>query len=84
VALLRPVARLARRKELTLYDEKQKHDIAQSGLAAWLISIPVMILISVLNFDSNDSATAILWFPFYLFSTLLVFSVSLLERYKKG
>jgi hypothetical protein len=78
------VARLAKRKILSLYDEKQKQDIAQSGLATWLISIPVMILVSVVNFGNNDSVTVILWFPFYLFSTLLIFSVMLLVKFIKG
>jgi hypothetical protein len=78
------VVRLTQRKILSLYDEKQKQDIAQSGLATWLISIPVMILVSLLNFGSNDSVTVVLWFPFYLFSTILIFSVFLLVKFIKG
>ncbi len=78
------VVRLAKRKILSLYDEKQKQDIAQSGLATWLISIPLMILVTVATSGSNDSVTVILWFPFYLFSTVLVFSVLLLVRFLKS
>lgn len=77
------IIRLAGRSEMTLFDEKIRQDIAQSGLIAWLVSIPVMALIFVSDFGKTPSATMLMWFPFYLFSTLLVFSVSLLERFKR-
>lgn len=77
------IIRLAGRSEMTVFDEKIRQDIAQSGLTAWLVSIPVMVLIFVSGFGKTPSATMLMWFPFYLFSTLLVFSVSLLEKYKK-
>lgn len=77
------IIRLAGRAEMTLFDEKVRQDIAQAGLTAWLVSIAVMVLIFFSSFGKTSSATMFMWFPFYLFSTLLVFSVSLLERYKK-
>jgi len=77
------IIRLAGRAEMTLFDEKVRQDIAQSVLTAWLVSIPVMVLIFVSDLGKTFSVTTFMWFPFYLFSTLLVFSVSLLERYKK-
>ncbi len=77
------IIRLAGKSEMTLFDEKVRQDIAQAGLTAWLVSIPVMVLIFVSDFGKTPSATMLMWFPFYLFSTLLVFSVSLLERFKK-
>ncbi len=77
------IIRLAGRSEMTVFDEKIRQDIAQSGLTAWLVSIPVMVLIFVSGFGKTPSATMLMWFPFYLFSTLLIFSVSLLERFKK-
>jgi len=77
------IIRLTGKAEMTLFDEKVRHDIAHSGLIAWLVSIAVMVLIFVVHFGKAPSATMFMWFPFYLFSTLLVFSVSLLERYKK-
>lgn len=77
------IIRLAGRSEMTMFDEKIRQDIAQSGLIAWLVSIPVMALVFVSDFGKTPSATMLMWFPFYLFSTLLVFSVSLLERFKR-
>lgn len=78
------IVRLSRRSELTLYDEKQKQDFASSGMTAWLSSIPVMILILIVSLSQPSSPTVFLWFPFYLFFTLLVFSASLLLKFKKG
>jgi hypothetical protein len=77
------LVRLRHRTQLTVYDEKQKHDIAFSGLTAWLVSIPVMASLFIINFGKAASATVFLWLPFYLFITLLVFSLSLLLRFKK-
>ncbi|MBE0675603.1 MAG: hypothetical protein IH591_13160, partial [Bacteroidales bacterium] len=37
------IIRLAGRREMTLFDEKIRHDIAHSGLTAWLVSIAVMV-----------------------------------------
>ena len=78
------LVRLARNAEATLYDEKQEQDLARSGLNALLVSIPVMAVIFILNYRSEGSATGFLWLPYYLFSTLFVFSLSLLLRYKRG
>lgn len=78
------IIRLSRRSELTVYDEKQKQDFASSGLTAWLASIPVMIVILIISLGQASSPTVFLWFPFYIFFTLLVFSASLLLKYKKG
>ncbi|MRR20066.1 hypothetical protein EG827_07715 [bacterium] len=78
------LVRLARKGDRTLYDEKQKQDLALSGLSAWLVSIPVMVVIFLFNCGNEDSATGFLWLPYYLFSTLFIFSVSLLKRFKKG
>lgn len=78
------IVRLSRRSELTLYDEKQKQDFASSGMTAWLSSIPVMILILAVSLRQPSSPVVFLWFPFYLFFTLLVFSASLLLKFKKG
>ena len=78
------IVRLSRRSELTLYDEKQKQDFAASGMTAWLVSIPVMIAILGVSLGQPSSPAVYLWFPFYLFFTLLVFSASLLIKYKRG
>lgn len=76
--------RITRQAETTLYDEKQKQDLALSGLTAWLVSIPVMAVIFIFNYGGADSAAGFLWLPYYLFTTLFVFSFSLLLKFKKG
>ena len=78
------LVRLSRKTEASLYDEKQEQDLARSGLNALLVSIPVMAVIFILNYGSEGSATGFLWLPYYLFSTLFVFSLSLLVRFKRG
>ena len=78
------IARLSCRSVLTLYDEKQKQDFTSSGLTAWLSSIPAMILILIVSLRQPSSPVVFLWFPFYLFFTLLVFSASLLLKFKRG
>jgi hypothetical protein len=78
------IIRLSRRSELTLYDEKQKQDFASSGMIVWLASIPVMIILLIISLGQPSSPTVFLWFPFYLFFSLLVFSASLLLKFKKG
>jgi len=76
------VIRLSRKTKLTLYDEKQKQDLASSGMNAWLSSIPLMIIILIISLGQSSSPTVYLWFPSYLFFTLLVFSASLLLKFK--
>jgi len=76
--------RIARRAEANLYDEKQKHDLALAGLTAWLASIPVMAVVFIFDYADSGSETDSLWLPYYMFSTLSVFSISLLLRFKKG
>lgn len=77
------VIRLSRKTRLTLYDEKQKQDFASSGMIAWLSSIPLMIIILITSLGQSSSPTVYLWFPSYLFFTLLVFSASLLLKFKR-
>jgi hypothetical protein len=77
------IIRLSRKATPTLYDEKQKRDLASSGLIAWLSSIPFMVIILVTSLGQSSSPTVYLWFPSYLFFTLMVFSASLLLKYKR-
>lgn len=78
------IFRLNRKTTLTIYDEKQKQDIALSGMTAWLASILVMTVLFLFSFGKPASATVFLWFPVFVFTTLLVFSVSVLLRFRKG
>lgn len=75
--------RLARRSDKNLYDEKQRQDFAFSGLTAWLASLPVMTVVFISDLPGSGSGTGLLWLPYYLFSTLFIFSLSLLLRFRK-
>jgi hypothetical protein len=77
------IVRLIRKKDRTSYDEMQKNYIASSGMTAWLFSLPLMTVIFLLTSFREGLVVTMLWFPFYLFATLLVFSVSLLLRFRK-
>lgn len=76
--------RLAAKTDRTVYDEKQRLDLAFSGMVTWLSSIPLMAVIMIINFGNESTATVHLWFPFYLFISLLIFSATLLTRYRRG
>ncbi|NLE33772.1 MAG: hypothetical protein GX622_01570 [Bacteroidales bacterium] len=78
------IVRLAAKSDRTVYDEKQRHDLAFSGMVTWLSSIPLMAAIMIINFGNESHATVHLWFPFYLFTSLLIFSATLLGRYRRG
>lgn len=77
------IIRLSRKTELTVYDEKQKQDFASSGMIAWLTSIPLMVILLIVSLKEPSSPTVYLWFPAYLFFTLLIFSASLLVKFKR-
>ncbi len=78
------ISRLALRREPSPYDEKQKQDMSFAGMTAWLVSVPLMAIMLVFSLGKSPSPVVYLWFPFYLFTTLLVYSVVLLKRYRKG
>ena len=61
-------------KRAEWYDEKQWHDIHKAGSATLLTSIPLMTLMFVLNYVFTDSPAMIMWFPYYLFLSVLGFS----------
>ena len=66
------------------YDEKQWKDVARAGFATLLISIPVMLTFFIVTFKSLPGGVfGILWFPFYLFTVLLIFSASTLYFYNR-
>ena len=71
-----------RDKKSGWYDEKQRSDIYKSGAFTLLISIPLMLILFLLNFEKIDGSIAILWLPFYLFVVVLVFSLTALYNYK--
>ena len=67
-----------------LYDEKQRSDLTRAGITTWLISTPAMGILFLLDYAKVYSLERILWFPFYLFLTLLVFSGGTLCYFKKS
>jgi hypothetical protein len=66
------------------YDEKQWEDVARAGFTTLLISILVMLVLFIATFNSLPGGVfGILWFPFYLFTVLLIFSASTLYFYNR-
>jgi hypothetical protein len=83
-AILYWVIRLAFKKDRTLYDEKQQHDLSAAGLATWLLSIPLMSIFMFMNYTHHRLASGIIVFPFYVFTTLLIFSTAVLVNFKRN
>ncbi len=77
---------LIKRKEKVgeWYDEKQFADIAKSSLNTMAVSIPCMAVVFALSFLGIESILSALWFPFYVFVSLLLFSGSALYYSTKG
>ncbi|MBN1293165.1 MAG: hypothetical protein JXB48_15110 [Candidatus Latescibacteria bacterium] len=61
-----------------VYDEKQWRDVSKAGLTTLLISIPFMAILYILNYQKMYGTISMIWFPFYLFLILLLFSGSIL------
>ena len=62
-------------------DEKQNTDVANAGLLTWGISVPAMAAASILH--DKGLFNPALWYPYFLFVTLLVFSASSLYLFKR-
>ena len=62
-------------------DEKQDVDMTRAGAVTWAISIPAMCVAFVLP-DAGLFEGG-LWFPWYLFVTLLIFSATTLYYFKR-
>jgi len=65
-------------------DEKQRGDINRAGVTAWLVSLPLMLILFVLNTTDIAGLASKIWFPYYLFVTLFVFSVSSLWYFRRS
>jgi len=61
------------------YDEKQWQDLALAALATLVLSIPALTL-----FLFVPDGTGVYWYPYYLFTVLLLFSASTLYFYKRS
>jgi hypothetical protein len=72
---------MRRARSAQVLDEKQDVDMTRAGAVAWGLSIPAMCLAFVLP-DAGLFEGG-LWFPWYLFVTLLVFSATTLYYFKR-
>ncbi|HEY4662710.1 MAG TPA: hypothetical protein VIH07_03425 [Candidatus Humimicrobiaceae bacterium] len=67
------------------YDEKQYQDITRASLVTLVASVIIMALIFIAQyFVSSLNFFNEIWFPFYIFLVLLLFSASTLYFNKKG
>lgn len=57
------------------YDEKQIQDIGKSALLTLTISVLLMTVLFVVNYNRLNGVISILWLPLYLFSVLFLFSL---------
>ena len=73
-----------REKPADWYDEKQFSDISKAGLFTMFATIPFMALHYLLNYSSALGPIHILWFPFYLFFVIFIFSCISLYLYWKN
>jgi len=63
-----------REKPADWYDEKQFSDISKAGLFTMFATIPFMAITYILNYSMDKGPITVLWFPFYLYFVILVFS----------
>jgi hypothetical protein len=83
-AILYWVFKLACKKNRSLYDEKQHHDLSTAGLVTWLLSIPMMSAFLFINIQHNSPASGVMVFPLYVFTTLIIFSATVLFNFKRA
>ena len=70
------------RQKSPLLDEKQSFDMAQAAAITWAGSIPAMAVLFVLY--DKGVLHGLMWFPFYLFATLLAYSISTLYLFRRA
>ena len=76
--------KLIREKHRSLYDEKQKQNLAMAGLVTWLLSLPLMSVFFMINHGRIIQISESVYFPLYLFTTIFIFSISVLYLFKKS
>ena len=64
-------------------DEKQKSDLMRAGTTAWIVSIPAMVVLFLVNYGDLGGPGSVLWLPACLFTSLLAFSASSLFYYRE-
>jgi len=65
-------------KDGSWYDEKQFADLSKAGLVTLVLSLPCLAVLYYLDYQGVENVFSLLWFPFYVFFTLLLFSGSTL------
>ena len=58
------------------YDEKQFQDISKAGLISMFATVPFLAAIYIFNYNVPKGPIDILWFPFYLYFVMFVFSLT--------
>ena len=81
--LLNWILSIKREDRYKFLDEKQKQDLFKAGITTLLLTLPVLIIYYIFNYNLMSVQGTVLWFPFYLFSSLLFFSGSTIFFYKK-
>ncbi len=69
-------------KTLAIFDEKQNVNLTGAAAISWVASIPAMAILFVLYYQGILDGN--LWFPYYMFMTLLVFSAGALYYFKRA
>ena len=70
------------RKSEKILDEKQEYDMTQGATKAWIISIPVMLIVFWMY--KGKILEGAIFFPIYLFQTLFFYSAGTLFYFKKA
>ena len=74
------VAKKAAREDV--YDEKQVHDMTKAAALAWEGSVAVILVVYALF--KASILHGLVWFPVFVFATLVVYSASTLFYFRKG
>jgi hypothetical protein len=69
-------------KSAELVDEKQEFDMGKGAALSMAFTIPCMALL--LTLYQRGTLDGLIWFPYYLFIALLLFSVGTLYSFKKS
>lgn len=70
------------RRTNAVLDEKQDADMARAGGLAMALSIPVMT--GFFLWSRGRAVESLLWFPFFLFTVIFLFSSGVLTAYRRS
>lgn len=68
-------------KTSIIHDEKQIFNMTSAAAVTWVYSIPLMVFMFILY--ERGVLNGIIWFPYYFFVTLLIYSACTLYYFKK-